>query len=125
MKKLMLAMACLISTYAYALQTGTYELWGSSHPTGEFNYRGEVCIAPQGENYSLFWKIGNSNVQVGVGILRKDVLSVAYHDLSQNTDGVASFCQISENVLEGKWTGFKSNTYGREYLVWKSPFIDF
>jgi hypothetical protein len=127
MKKMLLAVICVLCIHAaaHALRTGTYELWGSNHPTGDFNYKGEVYIAPQGDNYALIWKIGSSNVQAGVGILRKDILSVAYHDLSQNTHGVMCFCQISDSVLEGHWTGFQGTTYGREYLVWKTSYIGF
>ena len=104
----------------YQIKSGTYELRGSNDSSGHLDYRGEVVILPQGDNYALMWKIGRSQTQVGVGILHKNILSVSYIDTSRGAAGVMSFQVVSEDELDGKWAGLNDTIYGREYLVWKN-----
>lgn len=104
----------------YQIKPGTYELRGSNNASGHLDYRGEVMIVPQGDNYALLWKIGRSQTQVGVGILHKNILSVSYVDTSKGASGVMSFQVVSEDELDGKWAGLNDTIYGREYLVWKN-----
>lgn len=111
----------MISTaFSWGLKTGTYDLYGYNANGG--SYQGEVVIAPQGENYSVTWRIGNSQAQVGVGILRdwESVLSVAFADLSRGYWGIASYKIGAFNEIEGKWTGSNGTLQGTEILQWKS-----
>lgn len=127
MKKLCLlftAMVCLFCTQAYAnyyLKTGTYELLGSNSESRVVNYQGEVIITRRGSNYELLWLIGRQQVQVGVGILYGDVLSVAFQGNSYADIGVASFRLISHNEMEGTWARIGSGGQGCEYLSWIGP----
>lgn len=131
MKKYTITAACFLMLFfaranaesihqIFQIKPGTYELRGSNTPSGHLDYRGEVTIVPQGENYALIWKIGRSQTQVGVGILHKNILSVSYVDTSRGVSGVMSFQLLSDDELEGKWAGLNDTIYGREYLIWKN-----
>lgn len=102
------------------MKVGTYELIGSNDESDVTHYRGKVIIAQQGTNYSLLWKIGSNQVQVGVGMLHDDLLSVAYFDVMHQAGGVVSYHCISEDEIEGKWASLQGTSYGRESLIWKS-----
>lgn len=109
------------SVHAWTLKTGTYVLSGGNDGWGNSSYQGEVVIAPQGDNYSVIWRIGNRQAQVGVGILQNDVLSVAFTDVGNPSFwGVASFRVKAFGELEGKWAGHDGTTTRPEYLVWKN-----
>lgn len=124
MKKFGLIMAALFlmsSVHAWTLKTGTYTLSGGNDNWASSSYQGEVVIAPQGDNYSVIWRIGNRQAQVGVGILQSDVLSVAFTDVGNPSFwGVASFRVKAFGEIEGKWAGYDSTTTKPEYLVWKN-----
>lgn len=124
MKKMFLLMAALLlisSAHAWNLKTGTYALSGGNSSWGGGTYQGEVVIAPQGENYSVIWRIGNRQAQIGIGILQDDVLSVAFTDVSNPAFwGVASFHVKAFGEIEGRWTGYDGTSTKPEYLVWKS-----
>ncbi len=112
----------LMSTaFSWGLKTGTYDLYGYNS-SGVSTYQGEVVIAPQGDNYSVFWRIGSSQAQVGIGILRdwESVLSVAFADLSKGYWGIASYKVGAFGELEGKWSGANDSYQGTEILKWKS-----
>lgn len=105
---------------AWTLRTGTYDLSGGNN-NWSAGYQGEVVITPQGENYSVVWRIGNRQTQIGIGILQDDVLSVAFTDLSNNTFwGVASYRVKLFGDLDGRWTSYDGTVQKPEYLTWKS-----
>lgn len=107
--------------YAWTLQTGTYDLSGGNTSWGTGAYHGEVVIAPQGDNYSVIWRVGSRQTQVGIGILQDDILSVAFTDLSNNLFwGVASYRVRPFGELEGKWTSADGQTQKPEFLSWKN-----
>ncbi len=122
MKKLfLLCLVCVLSSFSYPrLWTGTYQLSGGNTKYGSSGYHGEVTIQPQGDNYRVVWRIGSSQTQVGVGILDRDILSVAYCDSSNNAWGVVSFRLIADGELEGRWASFQGTSQQPEYLIWKS-----
>lgn len=107
------------SVYAWTLKTGTYELRGESR--GWNGYKGEVIIAPHGDVYTVVWLIGSKQAQIGVGILKNDILSVAFSDLTQNAFwGVASYKVGPWGDLEGTWVDYTGSSQKSEYLAWKS-----
>lgn len=126
MKKTLICLflGLITTAFPWALKTGTYNLTGSSANNGR-TYHGQVIIAPQGQNYQVIWKVGNSQTQVGVGIYRdwEDVLSVAYLDLDTRVWGVASFKVGAYGELEGKWTTAEGTNQGTEYLTWQNSFL--
>ena len=120
-KLLLLCLVCVLSSFSSPkLWPGTYQLSGGNAQHGSIGYRGEVTIQPQGENYRVVWRIGSSQSQIGVGILDRDVLSVAYCDSSNNVWGVVLFRLVAEGELEGRWASFQGTTQQPEYLIWKS-----
>jgi hypothetical protein len=105
--------------FGNSLKTGTYELKGSNGDYSYSQYQGTVIIKPQGSNYHLTWIINGKQLQMGIGILENEVLSVAYYDASNpNGTGVVAYRLTSDNTLEGKWAGVNSSGFGREYLNW-------
>jgi len=116
-----LFLALINTTFAWGLKTGTYDLYGTN-AGGYSAYHGEVIITPQGDNYSVVWMIGNTQAQVGVGILNswEDILSVAYTDLNRSQWGVVSYKVGAWGELKGKWTTIQGTTQGNETLTWKS-----
>jgi hypothetical protein len=115
----MLFLGFVQGAYAWTLQTGTYDLSGGN--TSWSGYRGEVVIAPQGENYSVVWRVGTKQAQIGIGILQDDILSVAFTDLSNNSFwGVASYRVRPFGSLEGVWTSADGTVQKPEYLSWKN-----
>lgn len=124
MKKMFLLITALIlvsSAHAWTLKTGTYALSGGNSSWGGSSYEGELVVAPQGENYSVIWRIGNRQAQIGVGILQDDILSVAFTDYSNPTFwGVAVFRVKAFGELEGSWTDYNGTIAKPEYCVWKS-----
>ncbi|MDE3045691.1 MAG: hypothetical protein KGJ02_03510 [Verrucomicrobiota bacterium] len=121
MKKLIASLLFAISAYSYHLPSGTYQLSGSSSRWSN-GYQGEVIIQPQGENYSLRWRIGSSQSQIGIGILNGNVLSVAYLDEATRVFGVVSYRLVDDGVLEGKWSTIDGTTQKPEFLAWKNYF---
>ena len=107
--------------FGWGFKPGTYEMHGSN-ADGSGSYHGEVVIAPQGDNYSVVWRIGSYQSQVGIGVYRDwdDVLSVAFADLSKGFWGVASYKVGFFGNIEGKWTASNGTTQGTEYLTWKN-----
>lgn len=101
------------------LRSGVYQLSGGNSSWGS-SYQGDVIILPQGENYSITWRIGTRQTQVGIGILNQDILSVAYFDNLTHAWGVASYRIIRDGELEGRWTTYESTIQKPEYLIWKS-----
>ena len=125
MKKMffLIAMLLVSSTYAWTLKTGTYDLSGGNSSWSGTGYHGEVIIAPQGDNYSVIWRVGSKQTQVGVGILQDDILSVAFTDLSNPSFwGVASYRVGPWGELEGRWTSYTDVSHKPEHLVWKNHF---
>lgn len=124
MKAFFLLTSLLFASFAHAyqLRSGTYQMSGGNGGWLDSSYHGEVIIQPQGDNYSLRWKIGMSQSQVGVGILHRDILSVAYLDQATGIFGVASYRLITDGELEGIWSSFNGTSQKPEYLVWKSYF---
>lgn len=123
MKKWILLAMLFLSTgaYAWTLKTGTYDLSGGNSTWGGTGYQGEVIIAPQGDNYSVIWRVGSRQTQLGIGILQDDVLSVAFTDLSNSTFwGVASYRVGPWGELEGKWSSYDGQSQKLERLVWKT-----
>ena len=123
MKKWILLAMLFFSTgaYAWTLKTGTYDLSGGNSNWGGSGYQGEVIIAPQGDNYTVIWRVGTRQTQLGVGILQDDILSVAFTDLSNSTFwGVASYRVGPWGELEGKWSSYDGQAQKPERLVWKS-----
>lgn len=104
-----------------SLLCGVYQLEGSNPNSKKINYRGEVEIHNNGSNYILTWKIGKSQIQKGIGILKDHILSVAYYDLTGRGKGVVSYCLIGPGLLEGSWAGYASTSFGREWLIYKHP----
>lgn len=120
MKLYILFLLCAVSAFAYfPLKTGTYMLMGESSKCGGRAYRGELTIAEQGNNYWVTWTVGNNEIRSGVGILCKDVFSVAFQDTFSNW-GVASYSFIKEGELTGRWAFNNESCQNTEYLVWKS-----
>src|ERR1700733_9347951 len=80
---------------AGAIKTGSYALTGCN-ADGTSYYYGEGIISPQGSNYNLQWKSGRNQTQTGVGIIRDNVLAVAYQDNFGRDFGVVAFQIIDE-----------------------------
>lgn len=119
LKFLVAFMLCTISCFAYpTLWTGTYQLSGGNSKWEGSAYQGTVSIQPQGENYSVIWRVGNSQTQYGIGILYNGILSVAYVDSATRAWGVVSYRLVSNGELEGRWTTSDGTTQKPEYLVW-------
>lgn len=121
MKKFMLLfLACAATGFAYPrLWCGTYQLSGGNTKWSGGAYQGEVTIQPQGENFRVVWQIGSSQKQVGIGILYRDVFSVAYVDALSGAWGVASYKLVADGELEGRWTFSDGTNQKPEYLIWK------
>jgi hypothetical protein len=124
MKKYALLFFCLfctLSAFAYPrLWMGTYACSGANSWWGGGAYQGEVYIQPQGENFSVIWRVGFRQTQVGVGILYGDILSVAYTDCNNPLNwGVVTFRVVGDGELQGFWCTHDSYTQKPEYLVWK------
>ena len=115
---LCLFLGAFTSAFGWGLKTGTYEMQGYN-PSGGV-YRGEVIIAPQGENYSVIWRIGSSQAQTGIGVYRDwdNVLSVAFADLSTGYWGVISYKVDFWGILDGKWASATGTSQGTEVLKW-------
>jgi hypothetical protein len=127
MKKIVLMLMVLLvnGAFAWTLKTGTYDLAGGTSNWGGSSYTGEVVIAPQGDNYKVLWRIGNRQAQVGFGVLRDDILSVAFTDLDDNTFwGVASYRVKPFGELEGIWASSTDHNQKPEYLVWKNHYTN-
>jgi hypothetical protein len=125
--KTIIVIICFVSSShcgASSLKTGTYQLEGSNDESGNINYHGKVIVKSSGELYELRWIIGRNQMQIGTAILEGDVLSVNYYDLKSHSFGVVSYRIISENILEGKWAGFRCSRYGREFLTFESENTD-
>ncbi len=125
MKKMGFIFACLffvlVSTaYAGSLRTGTYQLSGGNSKWAGSAYQGDVIIKQQGENYSVTWRIGARQNQVGIGILYNSTLSVAYLDTTNNAWGVATYRIVGDGELDGRWTTFEGVSQKPEYLIWKN-----
>lgn len=116
-----LALSFANGAFAWTLKTGTYDLSGGNNNWGVNGYHGQVIIAPQGNNYSVIWRIDGRQTQVGVGILQEDILSVAFTDFSNNGFwGVASYRVRPFGELEGVWTSYSDVIQKPEHLVWQS-----
>ncbi|MBS0625013.1 MAG: hypothetical protein JSS32_03075 [Verrucomicrobia bacterium] len=115
-----LFVVCASTAFSWGLKTGTYDLVG--YNANGSTYYGEVVIAPQGDNYSVTWRVGSNQAQLGVGIHRDwdSVFSVAFADLSKNFWGVASYKIGVFGELEGAWCGANGSTQGTEILKWRS-----
>ena len=122
MKKMLCFFFLVIAatSFAWELKTGTYDLYGTNVDGSSF--RGQVVIAPQGDNYSLTWYIGSHQAQVGVGIHRswEDVFSVAFADLSRGYWGTISYKADVWGNLEGAWATSSGVRQGSETLRWVS-----
>lgn len=103
-----------------SLVVGTYTLQGSNPDSSTIDYKGEVDISSHGSNYMLAWRIGNSQIQTGIGILKDRVLSVAYFDHNGQGAGVVSFYLTDAGKLEGTWAGYGSSLCGKESLILKA-----
>ena len=111
----------LLVNSAYALRCGVYQLSGGNSIWGGSSYQGDVIIQPQGENYSVTWKIGTrGQTQTGIGILYNNVLSVAFFDTLTQAWGVVAYRVVADGELEGRWTTYSSYSQKPEYLIWKS-----
>lgn len=118
-----LFLAVTTSVFGWTLKTGTYELSGGNSWYGS-GYTGEVVIAPQGENYSVIWRVGAKQAQIGIGILQDDILSVSFVDASNPSFwGVASYRVGPWGELEGTWASSEGFSQKPEILVWKNSFI--
>lgn len=100
------------------LRTGTYDLVGTN-AYGD-TYRGQVVIAPQGENYAVVWLVGSRQAQIGVGIYNswEDLFSVAFADHGRSYWGVVSYKVGARGELEGTWAASDSRGQGVEILKW-------
>ena len=111
------------SAYSWTLKTGTYDLSGGNNNWGNAGYHGEVVIAPQGDHYSVIWRIGSKQSQVGVGVLQDNILSVAFTDIANPSFwGVASYRIGIWGDLEGTWTSYNGAEAKPEHLIWKNHF---
>ena len=104
------------------LTSGTYSLVGRGAGLTT-NYSGTLTIKWR-ENtpniFDLVWNITSGQVQYGVGILTKDVLSVSYYQPSDNgvTDvGVGSYQLTDTTHLKGEWTSVQGGLAGIEDLT--------
>lgn len=112
--------AASYGNYNISLTPGTYQMIGSNPNSNIINYRGKVIIKPCGSNYSLIWIIGSNQVQTGVGILKDNILSVAFYDPAKNLTGVVSFVVKENGQLDGTWASYNSSSFGRELLTYEN-----
>jgi|GEM_PF-1902060 len=103
------------------LLTGIYLLKGSNPNSEKINYHGAVAIEELGDNYLITWGIGSSQFQVGIGILKDHILSVAFYDENGNGSGVVSYCLTGPGKLEGSWAHYPSESSGKEFLTYLRP----
>jgi hypothetical protein len=103
-----------------SLEDGVYDLEGHN-PQGGPPYKGTVSIRREGDLYRLQWRIGQSQSQIGVGLLDGRVLSVGYLDRSGGDCGVVSYRLDGENRLRGDWISVGGRTPGHEILTWNRP----
>jgi hypothetical protein len=110
------------------IPTGTYELKGCNDDSEDIHYKGLVSIEPFGTHYKLEWKIGDHQVQHGIGVVglgaNTPVLNVAYQDDRSKDFGMVTY-SISSDGLDGTWISFyrTDSGFGREHLTWISPNI--
>lgn len=103
------------------LREGDYDLTGFNpgDTVRKEAYRGTVTISRSGVGYSLTWRIGSRQTQRGVALLTRNVLSVAYVDMSGRDAGVVSYL-VENRKLDGQWCPHGSKNAGRELLVWRA-----
>lgn len=66
-------------------------------------YKGNVEITKVGDAYQLLWFTPNGIVQVGVGILKGDALSVAFYG-TNSPIGVVIYNIKGNSQMSGEWT---------------------
>jgi hypothetical protein len=99
------------------LQCGIYTSAGSNPGTDKITYHGKVLISANGPTYQLIWKIGRSQVQMGIGIFQNQILSVSFYDKSGRATGVVSYHLAAPGQLEGMWANFGLPSFGKEWLI--------
>lgn len=104
-----------------ALSTGTYTLTG--YGASQSSYTGTVTIKKRPETertYDLTWSVASGQMQIGVGILSGDILSVSYYELQADESirdiGVVSYRVVDSSHLEGEWASVQGGAIGKEYL---------
>lgn len=106
----------------FAIREGTYELFGSNPGSDTVDYEGTVFIKRAGNIYDIQWNLPNDQVQRGVGILDRGILSVGYIDVSEGSvseAGAVSYTIDSKEKLHGTWVSILGGTQGTETLRWR------
>jgi hypothetical protein len=88
------------------------------------NYAGTVTISSRestSDVFDLTWNITSGQMQLGVGILVGDVLSVSYYETDASSSikdiGVVSYRVIDGQHLQGQWSSVQGGTAGVEELT--------
>lgn len=104
------------------IREGTYDLFGSNPGSDTVDYQGTVFIKRSGDIYDLQWNFPGGQLQRGVGILDRGVLSVGYIDMSEGSvseAGAVSYTVDSREKLRGTWVSILGGTQGTETLWWR------
>lgn len=107
-----------VSDLPIMLKPGMYSVQGIDLASKE-SYLGtcEVrCVGEEKCRYTLSWKLGQNETEVGVGILDGSILSVCYQT-DKGEVGVGSYRLTPNNVLEGQWSSSSVKNYGTETLT--------
>lgn len=111
------------STHAAQIGLGTYALVGRGAGQSG-NYAGTVKISSRESTSNVFdlqWNITTGQMQIGVGILSGDILSVSYYEDDADGNikdiGVVSYRVVDSSHLQGQWTSVQGGTAGVEQLT--------
>lgn len=117
MRKILVAgIAVLMGISIYANDiVGTYDVQGTN-PGGKGKYKGTLVITKTNETYKLVWSVGA--VYIGTGILKDNVLAVAYTDENKKWFGIVSY-KVDGKKMDGKWCAHGGKALGTESLTKK------
>lgn len=95
---------------------GDYAVKGAN-PGGKGQYQGSVNISKDGDTFHVKWTVG-AETYIGTGILRGEVLAVAYTDSKGSWFGVVCYLiKDGGKLLDGQWTMAGGKTIGTEVLT--------
>jgi hypothetical protein len=94
---------------------GAYKIVASTTPGGGKGYAGTVTITPNGETYTVRWKLASGESYNGVGIRQGDLLAVGW-GINQDSVGVVHYTQQG-TALQGVWAIPGGKRLGSELLT--------
>jgi hypothetical protein len=95
--------------------TGAYKIVKSTTPGGGKGYAGAVTITPNGDTYTVAWKLASGESYNGVGVRQGDLLVVGW-GISQDSVGVVHYWKQGA-ALQGVWAIPGGKSLGTETLT--------